>query len=114
MADIVSSMIGIDDLNDLIQNQYRVFAWLDDRPELREEEPSIFPEENTRYIDIDDHPWSYSLLPREIEFTCRETGKTVILNRRQRSPFEFSTRSLLRFLLTKYEEARFPIRAPVR
>lgn len=100
------AVITMTDLNDFIQHQFALFSWLEDNPALLAAERSPFDEENRAFIEVGGQSWSYALFPDEIEFTVRATGKTIILNRRQRSPFEFSTRSLLRFLLTTYEDAR--------
>ncbi len=99
-------VISVADLNDLIAHQFALFAWLEDNPEILQAERSPLDEENRAHIEINGEPWSYSLYHHEVEFTARLSGRTVVINRSQRSPFEFNVRSLLRFLLTKYEQSR--------
>jgi len=94
------------DLSDLIQHQFQLFGWLDDHPELREAEPALFPEDDHHEMTIAGERWSCSVDRRELAFTQRDTGISVLLHKRQRSPFEFSGRGLLHFLLSRDERSR--------
>ena len=98
------AVISIHDFNDFIQDQFAVFGYLEDHPEFRDVEKPYLAEDGKVHLEIHGEGWSCLVEHANLEFTHQETRRTVRIPRTQLSPFEFTVKGLLTYLLSKYED----------
>lgn len=102
MADLIS----IVQLSALIEDQYSLLGYLEDR---REEIPafdSIFPERNQVEISVAGEVWSITVLRTSWECCHRQAGRTVLLHGDHPSPFDFHPATLLRYVQSLDQASR--------
>lgn len=94
MADLVT----IGQLGALIEDQYRLLAFLEDHPGVVPPFDPIFPERNQIDIEVHGEPWSITVTRSWWECCHRNAGRTVLLRSDHPSPFDFHPNALLRFV----------------
>jgi hypothetical protein len=94
MADLVT----IGQLSALVEDQYRLMAFLEDHAEQVPAFDAVFDDRNETTVEIGGDPWSITVGRTRLSCTHRASGRTVLLERDHPSPFDFAPRGLLHFV----------------
>lgn len=94
MADLVT----IQQLSALVEDQYRLLAYLEDASDRLPAFDPIFPDRNRIDVEIQGERWSIDVTRNWLECCHRDQGRTVLLKRDHPSPFDFHPTALLRYV----------------
>lgn len=94
MADLVT----IQQLSALVEDQYRLLAYLEESGDVLPSFDPIFPEKNHVEVEIQGERWSIDVTRTWLECCHRDQGRTVLLKPDHPSPFDFHPKALLRYV----------------
>lgn len=102
MADLVT----IRQLSALVEDQFRLLAWIEDNAAAIPAYDAVFAERNIVAAEIGGEPWSITVTRTHRECCHRQAGRTVLLAADHPSPFDFQPLALLRYVQSLDADSR--------